>query len=97
MALDDKTAPFAYHSVIHIKVVPANTNRGHIRYVPVISQFNNNNNNNNNDNNNNNNNDNDNDNNNNNNNNEFIIINNVKEIVLDFTTLALFLMQHERF
>ena len=56
MALDEKTAPFAYHSVIHIKVVPANTNRGHIRYVLVISQFhrnkddddNNNNNNNNN-------------------------------------------------
>ena len=36
MALDAKTAPFAYHSVIHIKVVPANTNRGHIRYVPII-------------------------------------------------------------
>ena len=38
MALDDKTTPFAYHSVIYIEVVPANTNRGQIRYVPVISQ-----------------------------------------------------------
>ena len=39
MALDDKTAPFSYHSVIHIEVVPANTNRGHIRNFPVVPEF----------------------------------------------------------
>ena len=39
VALNDTTAPFAYHSVIHIEVVPANTNRGHIRKVPVVPQL----------------------------------------------------------
>ena len=39
LALDDKSAPFAYHNVIHTEDVPANTNRGRITNFPFVRVF----------------------------------------------------------